>query len=158
MRKEIPALDKNLTKADFLKIIVDSFQTVIFATVDDQGHARSNAADIELVDDQNRLIFSTIVNGAFYNRLKNHPYISITGLKGTETMNSVAVTVNGKVEEVDDLYMDKIYATHPEMANIDSADERSSRNTLRPFAITPIDGSVYDLRQKPVFQQYFDFK
>lgn len=34
------------------------------------GHPRSNAADIELVDKQNRLIFSTIVNGAFYNRLK----------------------------------------------------------------------------------------
>ena len=66
------------------------------------GHPRSNAADIELVDKQNRLIFSTIVNGAFYNRLKKHPFISITGLKGTETMNSVAVTVNGKVEEVND--------------------------------------------------------
>ena len=62
------------------------------------GHPRSNAADIELVDKQNRLIFSTIVNGAFYNRLKK-----------------------------------------------------------RPFAITPIDGSVYDLRQKPVFQKHFNF-
>ncbi|KRL20184.1 hypothetical protein FC37_GL000300 [Lactobacillus gallinarum DSM 10532 = JCM 2011] len=121
------------------------------------GHPRSNAADIELVDKQNRLIFSTIVNGAFYNRLKKHPFISITGLKGTETMNSVAVTVNGKVEEVDDSYMDQIYQAHPEMVEIDSADSRSSRSTLRPFAITPIDGSVYDLRQKPVFQKHFNF-
>ncbi|EEJ71966.1 hypothetical protein [Lactobacillus ultunensis] len=155
MRKAVPILTDELTKEQFLDIIVESLQTVIFATIDDNDHARSNAADIELRDGE-KLVFSTIVNGPFYNRLKKHPYISITGLKGEETMNSVAFTVNGEVEEVDSSYLEKIYETHPEMKDIDNTDPDSSKATLRPFAITPIDGQVYDLRNG-FFRKHFDF-
>ena len=142
MRKEIPVLTDDLIKEKFLDIIVASFQTRIFATIDDNNHGHSNAADIELRDGE-KLVFSTIVNGAFYNRLKKHPYISITGLKGDKTMNSLAFTVNGKVKEVDSSYLNKIYETHPEMKDIDATDPDSSKDTLRPFAIEPIDGQVY---------------
>ena len=95
--------------------------------------------------------------GVFYKRLKEHLYISITGLRGSETMNSVAVTIDGKVEEVDNTYPNKIYATHPEMKDVDASDERSSRNASRPVTITPIRGSVYDLRQKRCLQNTLNF-
>lgn len=155
MRKEIPTFTNEMNANDFLKVIVNSFQTMIFATIDNENHARSNAADIELLED-GKLIFSTIVGGIFYNRLKKHPYISITGLRGTETMNSVALTVNGKVEEINHSYIEKIYSAHPEMEEIEDADSASKRNTLRPFAITPSEISVYDLRQNPVFIRKID--
>ena len=58
-------------------------------------------------------------------------------------MNSLAFTVNGKVKEVDSSYLNKIYETHPEMKDIDATDTDSSKDTLRPFAIEPIDGQVY---------------
>ncbi len=64
MRKEIPVLTDDLIKEKFLDIIVASFQTMIFATIDDNNHGHSNAADIELRDGE-KLVFSTIVNGAF---------------------------------------------------------------------------------------------
>lgn len=150
MRKEIPMLDDTLTKEEVLNIIVESFQTVIFATVDNNDIPHSNAADIEL-NDQNKLIFSTYKGGAFYRRLKYQPTISFTGLKGTETLNSVAITVNGKVEELDVDYLAEIYVVHPEMGSV------SNKDTLRPFAITPTEISVYDLRRQPVFQKKFKF-
>ncbi|GAA3627601.1 hypothetical protein GCM10022297_02690 [Lactobacillus hamsteri] len=65
MRKDVPKLNDQVTKEDFLDMIVESFQTVIFATVDDAGHPRSNAADIELREN-NKLIFSTIKDGNFH--------------------------------------------------------------------------------------------
>ena len=60
MRKEIPTFTNEMNANDFLKVIVNSFQTMIFATIDNENHARSNAADIELLED-GKLIFSTIV-------------------------------------------------------------------------------------------------
>ena len=47
------------------------------------------------------------------------------------------------VKEVDSSYLNKIYETHPEMKDIDATDPDSSKDTLRPFAIEPIDGQVY---------------
>lgn len=34
MRKEVPQLDNSLTNDEFLQLIVDSFQSVVFGTVD----------------------------------------------------------------------------------------------------------------------------
>lgn len=71
-------------------------------------------------------------------------------------MSSVGFTLNGTVEEVDLSYLDLIYASHPEMLEINKT-ESERRELLRPFAITPIDGFVYDLRQTPIFQKGFKF-
>lgn len=156
MRKEVPELNANLTKDQFLDLIVESFQSVVFATVDSHGDPVSNVADIELKDG-GKLIFATTYEKPFYQRLKNHPVVSITALKGDETMNSVGLTLNGKVEEVDRKYLDQIFAARPEMNRISGENHSERREILRPFAITPTDGSVYDLRQSPIFQKHFEF-
>ncbi|MBP2058692.1 putative pyridoxamine 5'-phosphate oxidase family protein [Lactobacillus colini] len=155
MRKAVPALTNNLTKDEFLSLIVDSFQSVVFGTVDKNGDPFTNVADIELkVED--KLLFSTTYQKAFYQRLKNHPRISITALKGNETLDSVGFTLNGIAEEVDQKYLDQIFATHPEMEQI-SANHSERKEILRVFAITPINGSIYDLRQQPIFQKAYKF-
>lgn len=151
MRKEVPMLDNSITNNEFLTLIVDSFQSVVFGTVDENGDPHTNVADIE-VKDHDKLIFATTYQKAFYNRLKNHPRISITGLKGEETLSSVGFTLDGIAEEVDQKYLDKIFAQRPEMQQI-SANHSERRSILRPFAITPISGSIYDLRQQPIFQK-----
>ncbi len=155
MRKEVPQLDNSLTNDEFLQLIVDSFQSVVFGTVDQNGDPHTNVADIE-VRDGDWLIFSTTYQKAFYNRLKNHPRISITALKGNETLDSVGFTLDGVAEEVDEKYLDKIFAARPEMQQI-SANHSERRSILRPFAITPLVGSIYDLRQQPIFQKGFKF-
>lgn len=155
MRKEVPQLDNNLTKEEFLALIVDSFQSVVFGTVDQSGNPHTNVADIELLRD-GKLIFATTYQKAFYQRLMNHFRISITALKGTETLDSVGFTIDGDVEEIDQRYLDEIFANHPEMNQI-SANHSERKSILRTFAITPVVGSIYDLRQQPIFQRAFKF-
>lgn len=155
MRKAVPKLDDGLTNDQFLNLIVESFQSVVFGTVDKAGDPITNVADIE-VKDGNQLIFTTTYQKAFYDILKNHPRISITALKGDETLDSVGFTLNGDVHEVDDKYLDKIFAKRPEMKQI-SANYSERREILRSFAITPINGSIYDLRQQPIFQKQVKF-
>lgn len=156
MRREVPMLDNSLTNDEFLQLIVDSFQSVVFGTVDQNGDPHTNVADIE-IRDQDKLIFATTYQKAFYNRLKNHPQISITALKGNETLDSLGLTLDGIVEEVDQKYLDQIFTTRPEMQRI-SANHSERRSILRPFAITPIVGSIYDLRRQPIFQMGFKFE
>lgn len=155
MRKEVPTLSNNLTKDEFLDLIVNSFQSVVFGTVDENGDPFTNVADIELkVED--KLLFSTTYQKAFYQRLKNHPRISITALKGNETLDSIGFTLNGIAKETDIKYLDEIFAQHPEMKQI-SANHSERKEILRVFAITPISASIYDLRQQPIFQKVYKF-
>lgn len=155
MRQEVPMLTDSLTQDEFLDLIVNSFQSVVFGTVDAQGNPHTNVADIELRK-QNKLIFSTTYQKAFYQRLKGHPRISITALKGPETLSSVGFTLDGIAQEVESKYLDEIFAKRPEMQQI-SANQSERRSLLRPFAITPISGSIYDLRQQPIFQKGMTF-
>lgn len=155
MRKPVPMLDSSLSGDGFLRLIVDSFQSVVFGTVDQNGDPHTNVADIEALDGQ-QLIFSTTFQKPFYQRLKDHPRISITALKGVETMDSVGFTLEGTATEVDQKYLDLIFAARPEMQQI-AANYSERRSILRPFAITPIAGSIYDLRQQPIFQKRIEF-
>ena len=72
---------------------------------------------IELCE-KGQLIFATTFEKPFYQRLKGHPQISITALRGSETMNSVGFTLTGIANEVDQQYIDQIFASHPEMEQI----------------------------------------
>lgn len=155
MRKEVPKLDDTLTNNQFLQLIVDSFQSVVFGTVDQNGDPITNVADIELKEGD-KLIFTTTYQKAFYQRLKHHPRISITALKGKETLDSVGFTLTGTTKEIDQKFLDRIFDQHPEMKQI-SANHSERKSILRPFAITPINGSIYDLRQQPIFQKKIIF-
>ncbi|WP_296112623.1 pyridoxamine 5'-phosphate oxidase family protein [uncultured Limosilactobacillus sp.] len=155
MRPAVPMLNDQLTADEFLQMIVTNFQSVVFGTVDVYGDPFTNVADLELCIDQ-QLIFATTYQKAFYQRLKGHPSLSVTALRGEETLESVGFTLNGLVKEVNRDYLDQIFALHPEMEQI-SANQSERRELLRPFAITPLNGSVYDLRQQPIFQKRFDF-
>lgn len=155
MRKPVPQLDNNLTKDEFLRLIVESFQSVVFGTIDQYGDPITNVADIELRK-ENKLIFATTNQKPFYSRLKNHSRISITALRGEETLSSVDFTLSGDVHEIERKYLEEIFTKRPEMKQI-SRNYSERREILRPFAITPIDGSIYDLRQQPIFQKKFKF-
>lgn len=154
MRKAVPMLDNSLTTAEFLDLIPSAFQSVVFGTIAN-SRPYTNVADIELCLD-GKLYFATTYQKSFYQRLHAQPYVSITALKGEETMSSVGFTLNGTFKEVNLSYLDKIYDQHPEMLEINKTDSER-RELLRPFEIAPTDGFVYDLRQTPIFQKAFTF-
>lgn len=51
--------------------------------------------------DENSLYFLTAQGKNLYKRLKKQGYIALTGIKGENTMTSVAVSLRGKVRELD---------------------------------------------------------
>lgn len=155
MRKSVPMLTNSLTSDQFLSLFVDSFQSVIFGTVDDHGHPHTNVADIELKDGK-QLIFATSYQKPFYQRLMNNKQVSITALRGNETLDSVGITLDGEVQPVSSSSIEQIFAHHPEMQQI-SSNFTERKALLRAFAIIPREGSVYDLRQNPIFQKHFTF-
>lgn len=66
MRKEVPKLTNHITNEDFLRLITDSFQSVVFGTVDQDGNPLTNVADIELYDN-GQLILPPLSKSHFTN-------------------------------------------------------------------------------------------
>lgn len=55
--------------------------------------------------------------------------------------------MQGYVDEISPSYLNKIFEIKPEMHHI-YANKTEDFDTLRAFALTPVIGSVYDLREK----------
>ena len=144
MRQHVPNLDTNLTNNDFLDLIVSCFHSAIFGTVDQNGEPHTNIVDIDFNED-GRLIFATTNQKNFYRNIKGNNRVCLTALRGRETLSSVGFTLKGYVDEISPSYIDKILEIKPEMHRI-YANKTKDINTLRPFALTPVLGSVYDLR------------
>ena len=77
---------------DYLSFIANSIHTVVAATADNNGLPVTCAIDI-MDADENGLYFLTAKGKEFYSRLKNRGYISLTGIKGADTLSRVAVSV-----------------------------------------------------------------
>ena len=155
MRQHVPNLDTNLTNNDFLDLIVSCFHSAIFGTVDQNGEPHTNIVDIDFNED-GRLIFATTNQKNFYRNIKGNNRVCLTALRGRETLSSVGFTLKGYVDEISLSYIDKILEIKPEMHRI-YANKTKDINTLRPFALTPVLGSVYDLREGRACQKQFDF-
>ena len=70
-----------------------------FATVDEDGAPQvRNISAIHY--EGTTLYFLTARGKSFYNRLKKHQFLALTGIKGENTMTSVAVSIRGKVREL----------------------------------------------------------
>lgn len=82
----------------FQEYIVNRIHTVIAATTDENGLPVTCAIDI-MDYDSNGLCFLTAKGKGFYSRLIYNNYIAFTGIKGDSTMNTVAISVRGKVTE-----------------------------------------------------------
>lgn len=96
------------------------------------------------------------IRKVFIANLKRHNHVSITALRGRETLTSVGFTLQGYVDEISPSYLNKIFEIKPKMHHI-YANKTEDFDTLRAFALTPVIGSVYDLRDENVFQKQFDF-
>ena len=84
---------------DYLYFIVHDIHTAVVATADDAGLPVTCAIDM-MDSDGNSLYFLTAKGKNFYERLKKRKYLSLTDMKGEDTMSCTAVTVRGKVCEL----------------------------------------------------------
>ena len=138
----------------YFQYLVDEIHTTIVATVDDDGMPVTAA--IDMMDcDENSLYFLTAKGKSFYDRLTKRGYIALTGIKGENTMTSVAVSVRGKVREVGYDLIPKLFEKNPYMREIYPTEE--SRKALTAFQIYEGGGEWFDLSKKPIERASFTF-
>ena len=84
--------------AEYLSFIVNEIHTTVVATVDDEGLPVTTA--IDMMDcDENSLYFLTARGKGFYDRLLKRGFLSLTAMKGKDTMSSAAVSIMEKENE-----------------------------------------------------------
>lgn len=139
---------------DYLKYLTKEIHSTVMATVDENGLPVTCAIDI-MDYDENGLYFLTARGKNFYARLKTGRYVSLTGMKGTDTLSCIAISVRGKVEEVGNDYLNRLFEKNSYMYEIYPTKE--SRTTLTVFRIYDGCGEWFDLSKKPIERESFSF-
>ena len=132
---------------NYLKYLAEVIHTVVAATTDDQGLPVTCAIDMMDADDSG-LYFLTAKGKGFYDRLKRHGYMALTGMKGEDTMSCVAVSVRGKVCELGTELLPRLFEKNPYMNEIYPTEE--SRQALTVFKLYEGSGEWFDLSKKPI--------
>ncbi len=143
-----------MTANDYLYFIVNEIHSTVAATVDDNGLPITCAIDMMYADD-NGLYFLTAKGKGFYDRLIKRKYISLTGIKGTDTMSCTAVSVRGKTKETGGAMLSLLFEKNPYMNDIYPTEQ--SRTALTVFNIFEGTGEWFDLSKKPVERAHFAF-
>lgn len=84
---------------DYFDFIVNQIHTTVFATVDREGLPVTCAVDI-MDYDESGLYFLTAKGKNLYDRLKANENVAFTAIKGESTLSCIAVSVQGKAEEI----------------------------------------------------------
>jgi len=138
----------------YLHMLQQEMHSVVFATINEQGRPVTCAIDLMLAD-ENGLYFLTAKGKSFYTRLNITPFVSVTGIKGEDTMSSQSISLHGQVREIGKQRLHEIFAQNPYMAKI-YPDEKS-RSVLTVFQLYQGVGEFFDLSVQPIFREVFSF-
>ena len=139
---------------NYLQFLTEEIHTVVAATVDRAGKPMTCAIDI-MDHDEYGLYFLTARGKSFYQRLIDCPVLALTGLKGSDTLHSVSLSLRGKVTEIGSDRLPALFEKNPYMAAIYPTPE--SRRALTVFLIHDGSGEWFDLSRKPIERQSFTF-
>lgn len=140
--------------ADYLNFIVHEIHTTVVATVDDGNLPVTCAIDM-MDSDENGLYFLTAKGKSFYERLKKRGYLSLTGMKGEDTMSCTAVSVRGQVKELGAEKARELFEKNPYMYEI--YPNEASRSAISAFQLYEGTGEWFDLSKKPIERAEFSF-
>lgn len=137
---------------EYLDTLEKEMHTVIVSTVDKDNRPVTTAIDI-MDHDEGGVYFLTPKGKGFYSRLKANPYIALTGLKGQNTLSSLAISIRGKVKECDRERLETLLRKNPYMYEIYPSEE--SRSSLVAFCLYQGVGEYFDLSKKPNERESF---
>lgn len=143
-----------MTATEVLQYLQREIHTTVVATVDENDLPVTCAIDM-MDADENGLYFLTAKGKNFYRRLKNRGYLAITGMKGEDTMSCVAVSLGGKVRELGNQPLARLFEKNPYMKEIYPTAE--SRKALTVFQLYQGTGEWFDLSKKPIERFSFSF-
>ena len=132
---------------EILIFLEQQIHSVIIATVDDSGLPVTCAIDI-MDSDEKGLYFLTAKGKGFYDRLKKNGYAALTGMKGNDTLSCIAVSIRGKVQEIGNAPLQRLFTKNPYMEEIYPTKE--SRQALTVFQLYEGNGEWFDLSKKPI--------
>ena len=137
-----------------LTYLVEGIHSTVAATMDEQGLPHTCAIDMMLAD-EGGLYFLTARGKAFYRRLMARRYLALSGMKGEDTLSTVAVSVRGWVKPIGQQRLEEILEKNPYMREIYPTE--ASRRALEVFCLYRGEGEYFDLSQLPPFRQTFSF-
>lgn len=143
-----------MTTTEIFDILIHEIHSTVFATVDDNGLPQTCVIDLMLCD-ENGLYFLTARGKSFYDRLMKRQYVAISGMKGKDTLSTVAISLRGKVRNIGTKRLGEIFAKNAYMAKIYPTEK--SRDALEVFHLYEGEGEYFDLRQNPAYRQTFSF-
>lgn len=143
-----------MTEKEILNVLQKEIHSTVFATIDSEGLPQTCVIDIMLAD-ENGLYFLTARGKSFYARLMERPFVAISGMKGGDTLSTVAISVRGSVRNIGKERLDEIFVKNPYMAKIYPTQQ--SRNALEIFQLYKGEGEYFDLSQLPPYRQSFSF-
>ena len=143
-----------MTTLEILHVLQSEIHSTVFATLDSQGLPQTCVIDLMLAD-ENGLYFLTAKGKSFYERLMARPFVALSGMKGQDTLSTVAVSLRGAVRSLGRERLGEIFEQNPYMARIYPTEE--SREALEVFQIYRGEGEFFDLSQLPPFRQSFAF-
>lgn len=143
-----------MTPQEILHILQEDIHSTVFATVDDSGLPQTCVIDLMLADEEG-LYFLTAKGKSFYDRLTARPFVALSGMKGGDTLSTLAVSVRGAVRSIGRERLGEIFEKNPYMAKIYPTEK--SREALEVFQLYKGEGEYFDLSQLPPYRQSFSF-
>ncbi|GKX66977.1 4Fe-4S binding protein [Inconstantimicrobium mannanitabidum] len=138
---------------DYLRMLKDEIHSTVFATIDEHGFPQARVIDIMLVDD-NSLYFITAKGKEFYHQLMQKQYVAISGVTvGESSLNKKAISLRGKVRNVGQELLHKVFEVNTYMHDIYPTKE--SRMALEVFQLYEGQGEYFDLSTKPITRDSF---
>lgn len=139
---------------NYLKYLVEEIHYTVMATVDNNGLPVTCA--IDMMDyDESGLYFLTAKGKNLYERLTQKGCVALTGMKGSDTLSCVAISVSGKAQEIGSEPLDRLFEKNSYMKEIYPTKE--SRKALTVFRIYEGNGEWFDLSKKPIERASFTF-
>ena len=108
-----------------------------------------------MMSDENSLYFLTAKGKSFYDRLVKNNHLALTAMKGTDTMHTSAVSIQGLVRELGPNMLPTLFEKNPYMYEIYPTEK--SRTILTVFQIYAGTGEWYSLKGKTIERKTFSF-
>ena len=138
----------------YLEFLTHEIHSTVLATTNENGEPHTCVIDIMLCDGDS-IYFLTSKGKPLYGRLHNQSYVSITGMKGNDTLSTTFISIRGKIRELGNSLVGKVFEENKYMEKI--YPKEKSREILTVFQMYAGEGEYFDLRQQPPFREPFTF-
>lgn len=143
-----------MTVEEVLRCAQREIHTVIAATSDTEGRPVTCAIDLMDADGAG-VYFLTARGKGFCDRLRAQGFAAMTGIKGEDTMSRVAVSLRGRVRELGEGPLPRLFAKNSYMERIYPTPQ--SRRALTVFQLWAGEGEWFDLSKRPIERFSFSF-